>query len=239
MTPPFLTLAFCREYGRGDIAVAEVLFHEITDRRFARKSLAFIICIFSSTPSHSDHRDANGNPEYGPGEAVSLDPAKEIAKQYAEKYLRGFTVERVLPFTGVRQTMYNVEWKGPKGEVRFRHINPRGGGGAIFQRPLCGPIFTYASMRCRRHRLFSLSIQELGDRGAETSLGTGNWRRRSAAPNKTFPSPLPWARQVYLANGAMCHGVQGDGDKLLVSRACVRWGNSTDGRSEFRQPNVL
>jgi hypothetical protein len=68
-----------------------------------------------------------GNQEYGPGEAVSMDQAKEIAKQYTEKYLKGFTVERVLPFTGMRQTMYSVEVKGPKGEVRFLHINPWGG----------------------------------------------------------------------------------------------------------------
>ena len=46
-----------------------------------------------------------GNPEYGPGEAVSLDQAKEIAKQYTDKYLKGFTVEHVLPYTGMRHTM--------------------------------------------------------------------------------------------------------------------------------------
>lgn len=68
-----------------------------------------------------------GNPEYGRGEAISLDQAKEIAKQYTEKYLEGFTVERVLPFTGMRHTMYGVELKGPKGEARFLRINPWGG----------------------------------------------------------------------------------------------------------------
>jgi len=68
-----------------------------------------------------------GNSEYGPGEAISLDQAKEIAKQYTEKYLKGFSVERVLPFTGMRHTMYSVEVKGPKAEVRFLHINPWGG----------------------------------------------------------------------------------------------------------------
>ena len=68
-----------------------------------------------------------GNPEYGPGESISLDQAKEIAKQYTEKYLEGFTVERVLPFTGMRYTMYSVELKGPKGEVRFLRVNPWGG----------------------------------------------------------------------------------------------------------------
>jgi hypothetical protein len=64
-----------------------------------------------------------GNAEYGPGEAISIDQAKDIAQQYTEKYLKGFTVERVLPFTGMRHTMYGVELKGPKGEVRYLHVN--------------------------------------------------------------------------------------------------------------------
>lgn len=68
-----------------------------------------------------------GSPEYGPGEAISLDQAKEIAKQYTEKYLKEFSVEHVLPFTGMRHTMYGVELKGPKGETRYLHINPWGG----------------------------------------------------------------------------------------------------------------
>lgn len=68
-----------------------------------------------------------GNTEYGQGESISHDKAKEIAAQYTEKYLNGFTVERVLPFTGMRHTMYSVELKGPKGEVRFLRINPWGG----------------------------------------------------------------------------------------------------------------
>jgi len=68
-----------------------------------------------------------GRGEYGRGEAISLDQAKEIAKEYTEKYLKGFTVERVLPFTGMRHTMYGVELKGPQDEVRFLHINPWGG----------------------------------------------------------------------------------------------------------------
>jgi hypothetical protein len=69
-----------------------------------------------------------GNPEYGPWrEGISLEQATEVAKGYAEKYLKGFTVERVLPYTGMRHTMYGVELKGPKGEVRYLHINPWGG----------------------------------------------------------------------------------------------------------------
>lgn len=68
-----------------------------------------------------------GNPDYAPPEGISIDQAKQIAKQYAEKYLPGFTVERVLPFTGMARTMYGVELKGPKGESRYLHINPWGG----------------------------------------------------------------------------------------------------------------
>ena len=39
----------------------------------------------------------------------------------------GATVERVLPSTGMRHTMYTVELKGPKGEVRTLHVTPWGG----------------------------------------------------------------------------------------------------------------
>jgi hypothetical protein len=67
------------------------------------------------------------NPEYAAPEGVSIDKAKQIAKEYTEKYLPGFTVERVLPFTGMRHTMYGVELKGAKDEVRYLHINPWGG----------------------------------------------------------------------------------------------------------------
>jgi hypothetical protein len=59
-------------------------------------------------------------------EAVTEDKAKELAQQYADQYLKGFTVERVLPFTGMRGTMYSVELKGPEGQVRTFHVNPWG-----------------------------------------------------------------------------------------------------------------
>jgi len=68
-----------------------------------------------------------GNPEYAPPESVSADQAKQIATQYVEKYMSGFTVERVLPSTGMPRTMYGVELKGPKGETRYLRINPWGG----------------------------------------------------------------------------------------------------------------
>ena len=57
---------------------------------------------------------------------ISEDQAKELAQQYADQYLKGFTVERVLPFTGWRGTMYSVELKGPDGALRTFHINPWG-----------------------------------------------------------------------------------------------------------------
>ena len=57
---------------------------------------------------------------------VTEGKAKELAQQYADQYLKGFTVERVLPFTGMRGTMYSVELKGPDGQVRTLHVNPWG-----------------------------------------------------------------------------------------------------------------
>ena len=58
---------------------------------------------------------------------ITEEKAKEVAKEYVEKYFKGFTVERVLPFTGMRgHTMYTVELKGPKDETRTLHINPWG-----------------------------------------------------------------------------------------------------------------
>jgi hypothetical protein len=59
-------------------------------------------------------------------EPITEEKAKELAQQYADQYLKGFTVERVLPFTGWRGTMYSVELKGPEGQVRTFHINPWG-----------------------------------------------------------------------------------------------------------------
>jgi len=57
---------------------------------------------------------------------VTEEKAKELATEYATKYLPGFTVERVLPFTGMHRTMYQAELKGPSGEARALHINPWG-----------------------------------------------------------------------------------------------------------------
>jgi hypothetical protein len=57
---------------------------------------------------------------------VTQEKATEIATDYTKKYLPGFTVERVLPFTGMHHTMYQAELKGPKDETRTLHINPWG-----------------------------------------------------------------------------------------------------------------
>lgn len=58
---------------------------------------------------------------------VTEDQAKELAQQYADRYLKGFTVDKVLPFAGMGgMTMYSVELKGPKDEARVLHVNPLG-----------------------------------------------------------------------------------------------------------------
>jgi len=65
--------------------------------------------------------DANAQPAQ-----ITEEKAKELAQQYADTYLKGFTVETVLPFTGMHGTMYSVELKGADGQVRTFHINPWG-----------------------------------------------------------------------------------------------------------------
>ena len=57
---------------------------------------------------------------------VTEDKARELAQQYADQHLKGFTVERVLPFSGMRGTTYAVELAGPEGQVRTFHVNPWG-----------------------------------------------------------------------------------------------------------------
>lgn len=64
----------------------------------------------------------------GAATPVTEENAKQIAQQYADKYLKGYTVETVLPFTGMGgSTAYSVELKGPKDELRIIHVNPWGG----------------------------------------------------------------------------------------------------------------
>ena len=57
---------------------------------------------------------------------ITEDKAKELAQQYADQYLKGFTIERVLPSTGMHHTMYAVELKNQQGELRTLRINPFG-----------------------------------------------------------------------------------------------------------------
>jgi hypothetical protein len=57
---------------------------------------------------------------------ITADQAKETAQQYADQYLKGFKVEKVLPFAGRGGAMYQVEMQGPDGQVRTLHVNPWG-----------------------------------------------------------------------------------------------------------------
>lgn len=60
--------------------------------------------------------------------SITEEKAAEIAKEYVNETLPGYTVEKVTPFP-VRHgtlTAFNVELKGPKGEKSFLHITPFG-----------------------------------------------------------------------------------------------------------------
>ena len=60
-----------------------------------------------------------------PQTQVTEESAKQLAQQYADRYFKGFTVDKVLPFAGMSgMTMYQAELKGPKDEARILHINP-------------------------------------------------------------------------------------------------------------------
>jgi hypothetical protein len=58
--------------------------------------------------------------------AIDEAKAKEIATEYVTKNLPGYTVEKLVEFKRPMGTMYSVELKGPKDEVRYLHINPFG-----------------------------------------------------------------------------------------------------------------
>ncbi len=58
--------------------------------------------------------------------AIDEAKAKEIAAEYVTKNLPGYTVVKIEKFDRPRGTMYSVELKGPKDEVRHIHINPFG-----------------------------------------------------------------------------------------------------------------
>jgi len=57
---------------------------------------------------------------------VTEDQAKAVAQKYVDAQLKGFTIEQVVPSTGMRRTMYTVELKGPKGESKTLHVSPFG-----------------------------------------------------------------------------------------------------------------
>jgi hypothetical protein len=57
---------------------------------------------------------------------ITEDNARQLAQQYADQHLRGFTVDKVLPFTGMHGTMYSVELKGADGQIRTFHVSPWG-----------------------------------------------------------------------------------------------------------------
>jgi hypothetical protein len=57
---------------------------------------------------------------------VGEEKAKALVEEYATKHLPGYTVEKVLPFTGRHGTAYSVELKGPNAELRVLHVNPFG-----------------------------------------------------------------------------------------------------------------
>lgn len=63
-----------------------------------------------------------------PATATAIDEAKakEIASEYVSKNLPGYQVEKFVKFDRPRGTMYQVEVKGPKGEMQYLHINPWG-----------------------------------------------------------------------------------------------------------------
>jgi hypothetical protein len=63
-----------------------------------------------------------------PATATAIDDAKakEIANEYVSKNLSGFQVDKLVKFDRPRGSMFQVELKGPKGEVRYLHINPWG-----------------------------------------------------------------------------------------------------------------
>lgn len=58
--------------------------------------------------------------------AIDETKAREIATEYVTKNLPGYKVEKLVKFERPRGTMYSVELKGPKDEIRYLHINPFG-----------------------------------------------------------------------------------------------------------------
>ena len=64
--------------------------------------------------------------QQAPATPITEEKARELAQQYADRYLKGFAVDKVLPFAGMHMPMYSVELKGPGDEIRILHVNPWG-----------------------------------------------------------------------------------------------------------------
>ena len=64
----------------------------------------------------------------GAAPAVAIDDAKakQLANDYVKNNLTGYQVEKLVKFERPRGTMYQVEVKGPQGEIQYLHINPFG-----------------------------------------------------------------------------------------------------------------
>lgn len=54
---------------------------------------------------------------------ITEEKARELAQQYAQEYLPGFKVERVIPFVAY-QTLYSVVLQNHCGEARTLRVNP-------------------------------------------------------------------------------------------------------------------
>lgn len=58
--------------------------------------------------------------------AIDEAKAKEIASEYVSKNLPGYQIEKLVKFDRPRGAMYQIEVKGPQGDLQYLHINPWG-----------------------------------------------------------------------------------------------------------------
>lgn len=58
--------------------------------------------------------------------AIDEAKAKELASEYVNQHLPGYQIEKLVKFDRPRGAMYQVETKGPQGELQYLHINPWG-----------------------------------------------------------------------------------------------------------------
>jgi hypothetical protein len=57
---------------------------------------------------------------------ITEEKARGLAQEYADTHLKGYTVDKVLPFAMGHGTAYSVELKGPDSELRVLHVSPFG-----------------------------------------------------------------------------------------------------------------